>query len=154
LREETVQDLRAVVARRLREVRDAQGLTQRDVAARAGLSLGFVGAVERGRMAATVDTLARLAAALEVGAADLVGGESRAVPRILSHPEERIRALVRGQPADKLELAERVLREVLRPAKTEVTITAAMKHAGERPIVSGRSKTKRKRRGPAGDSAG
>lgn len=50
----------------VREMRGLRGLTQRELADRAGFSPSEVGEVERGRRVPRVDTLFRLAGALDV----------------------------------------------------------------------------------------
>lgn len=58
--------LRAVVAKNLRKLRHAKGLSQEDLADRAGINRNYVGMLEREENAATVDTLERLADVLEI----------------------------------------------------------------------------------------
>lgn len=65
-------ELRARVGARLREWRKRRGLTQEQLAERAGLSYKFVGEVERGMGNPTLETLGRLADALHLDLADLV----------------------------------------------------------------------------------
>lgn len=57
---------------RLRRVRLESGLTQEDLAQRAGVDRTFPGRVERGETSPTLVTLVRLADALEVDPAVLV----------------------------------------------------------------------------------
>jgi transcriptional regulator with XRE-family HTH domain len=56
------------------EIRGRAGLSQGDVAERAGLHPTAVGLIERGERTAQIDTLVRLAGALEVEAGDLLRG--------------------------------------------------------------------------------
>ena len=51
---------------RLRELRVAAGLTQAELAERAGISVNFISLVERGLKSPTLSTMERLAAALKV----------------------------------------------------------------------------------------
>jgi transcriptional regulator with XRE-family HTH domain len=67
-----VAELRKQVGARLRELRLARGLTQEQLGERAGLSYKFIGEVERGIGNPTLDSLANLAAALEVQVVELV----------------------------------------------------------------------------------
>lgn len=67
-------DFYAAVARRIREVRAHQGLTQQDVANATGLSRGSIANIEGARQAPSLFTLARLGALLNVGVADLIEG--------------------------------------------------------------------------------
>lgn len=58
--------LRQFVGEVLRARRVAQGLTLRDVSARARVSLGYISEVERGQKEASSELLAALCAALDV----------------------------------------------------------------------------------------
>ena len=58
--------LRGVVARNLRRLRQAQGLTQEELADRAEVNRNYVGMLEREEHAATVDILEKFAAVLGV----------------------------------------------------------------------------------------
>lgn len=61
----------------LKERRLRRQLTQEQLAEASGLSYKFVGELERGQGNPTLETLARLAAALDVTMADLVGESDR-----------------------------------------------------------------------------
>lgn len=72
--------LHRAVGRRLRELRTAEsGLSQEALAARAGFHRTFVGKVERGESATTVDTIAALCAALGVTLADFFAPFDQAI---------------------------------------------------------------------------
>ena len=64
--------LREILARNLRRLRAERGLSQEELAHRAGLNRNYVGMIEREENAATVDTMEQLAAALNVDATDLI----------------------------------------------------------------------------------
>lgn len=64
--------LRSVVARNLRLLRQASGLSQEQLADRAGLDRNYVGKLEREENSPTVDTLESLALALQVDVERLV----------------------------------------------------------------------------------
>lgn len=59
-------NLREIVARNLRQIRHAKGLSQEELADRAGINRNYVGMLERSEHAATVDMLEQLAVALDV----------------------------------------------------------------------------------------
>jgi transcriptional regulator with XRE-family HTH domain len=59
-------ELRRIVAQNLRRLRQDRGLTQEELADRAGLNRNYVGMVERKENAPTVDTLEALAKALDI----------------------------------------------------------------------------------------
>ena len=58
--------LREIVARNLRQIRHAQGLSQEELADRAGINRNYVGMLESEQHGATVDMLEKLALALDV----------------------------------------------------------------------------------------
>ena len=60
--------LRERVARNLRQLRHAKGLSQEELCSRANLDRNYVGKLEREENAATTDTLEKLAVALGVDA--------------------------------------------------------------------------------------
>ncbi len=63
--EEEAERLHRAVGQRLRDLRQTEpGLSQEKLAARAGLHRTYVGKVERGEAATTVDSLAALCAAM------------------------------------------------------------------------------------------
>jgi transcriptional regulator with XRE-family HTH domain len=59
-------------AGRLRQVRAARGMTQLELATQAGVSVAYVGRLERGRAAPGIDLVAKLAKALGTAAGDLL----------------------------------------------------------------------------------
>ena len=65
-------ELREIVARNLRRLRNAKGLSQEELADRADINRNYVGLLEREQHAATVDMLEKLAAVLEVDPIDLL----------------------------------------------------------------------------------
>lgn len=65
-------DLKEVMARNLRRTRHEKQLTQEELADRAGLSMRYVGAIERGDVSASVTILGRIADALEIEPGELL----------------------------------------------------------------------------------
>jgi transcriptional regulator with XRE-family HTH domain len=74
-------DIRALVGRNVRRARIEKGLTQEELAERAGTSQFYVSSLEAGRRNPTIGTLASLASALGVDHLDLLrpNGESSAI---------------------------------------------------------------------------
>ena len=77
--------------RAVKQRREAAGFSLRMLATRSGVSSSMISAIERGTKSPTVTTMARLAAALGVSAAALIGEGTGAAPRI--------RVLRRGEGA-------------------------------------------------------
>ncbi|WP_161532533.1 helix-turn-helix domain-containing protein [Bradyrhizobium sp. LCT2] len=65
-------DLKEVMAINLRRIRHVKKMTQEELADGAGLSVRYVGAIERADVSASVTVLGRIAEALGVEAADLI----------------------------------------------------------------------------------
>jgi len=65
-------DLKHVLAKNLRRLRHERDLTQEDVAGLTGLSLRYIGSIERARVSASVTVLGKLAAALKTDACHLI----------------------------------------------------------------------------------
>jgi len=63
--------LRRTVARNLRRFRQKRGLSQEELADRAGLNRNYVGMIEREENAPTVDALEQIAKALDINAVEL-----------------------------------------------------------------------------------
>ena len=73
LMEKSDSPLRQALARNLRDLRGERGLSQEELADRAGLHRTFVGAVERCERNISVDNIGKLADALGVPASVLLG---------------------------------------------------------------------------------
>jgi transcriptional regulator with XRE-family HTH domain len=61
---------------RVRDTRERQGLTQEQLAGRAGLDRSYVGGVERGEHNISLSNILKIARALGVSAADLLEEDS------------------------------------------------------------------------------
>ncbi|HET7486537.1 MAG TPA: helix-turn-helix transcriptional regulator [Acidimicrobiales bacterium] len=66
---------RATFGQRVRVLRQDRGLSQEQLAERSGLHRTYVSSLERGQRNVGLDNILRLAAALEVPAAELFGGD-------------------------------------------------------------------------------
>ncbi len=108
-----VRRLQEVVRLRVRALRVERGLTQEELCERAGISVDAVNRIEGGSRVPSLGTLERLASALEVGVADLLGGPAPRRPKP-STIVRRIAALMERQPVAVQEAIETVVRAVLR----------------------------------------
>lgn len=70
-------DLKEIMARNLRRVRHDKKLTQEELADRAGLSMRYVGAIERADVSASVTVLGQIADALEIDPTELLKKTSK-----------------------------------------------------------------------------
>lgn len=69
--------LRETVARNLRRLRQAKGLSQEELADRADINRNYVGMLEREQHAATIDMLEKLAAVLDSDPVEFFRREAR-----------------------------------------------------------------------------
>ncbi|TGQ35765.1 MULTISPECIES: helix-turn-helix transcriptional regulator [unclassified Mesorhizobium] len=65
-------DLKEIMAVNMRRLRHDQNVTQEELAARSGLSMRYVGSIERARVSASVSVLGRIASALNVDPCELI----------------------------------------------------------------------------------
>ncbi|ACI93568.1 conserved domain protein [Afipia carboxidovorans OM5] len=65
-------DLKEVMAINMRRLRYDKKLTQEELAERSGLSMRYVGSIERGAVSASVSVLGKVADALGVDPCDLI----------------------------------------------------------------------------------
>lgn len=59
---------------RIRQVRKAKGWSQDELAQKSGISMSFLGHIERGTRIMSLETFVRICSALEVGADELLWG--------------------------------------------------------------------------------
>lgn len=81
--EASVADADAILGGHLRHLRQGRKMSLQDVAARTGLSIGFISQIERGLSSPTIKTLRQIADALEIPLASLfqeVGGPQPGTP--------------------------------------------------------------------------
>lgn len=70
-------DLKEIMAVNMRRLRHDQNVTQEELAARSGLSMRYVGSIERARVSASVSVLGRIAKALNVDPCELIRKSTR-----------------------------------------------------------------------------
>lgn len=106
-----MEDIGARVGRRVQALRKGAGMTQDDLAAKAGVGRVFLSEIERGRKTPSLETLERLGAALEVDVTDFIleGGAKKT--RRVSGAERlgrRVAVLAQEAPPDELTRFERL----------------------------------------------
>jgi len=67
-----MQDLRLVLAKNIKKLRKARGLTQEQLAFEAEIDLTYIGGIERGKRNPSLLVMARIANALSVRVLDLL----------------------------------------------------------------------------------
>lgn len=76
-------NFRKELGERIRELRKSVGITQEELGEKSALSYKFIGEIERGQVNVSIDSLARIAIALEVKIGDLFSKEKIPVQKIL-----------------------------------------------------------------------
>ncbi|MCW8137695.1 MAG: helix-turn-helix transcriptional regulator [Planctomycetota bacterium] len=111
-------DIKAPLGDRIRFLRERSGLTQGQLAIASGVSKVFLGTVERGEKAATVETLEKIARGLQAEPHELFefsAKEASVTPA--DALGRRIAALARGASTSKLSKIERLVRLFLEPER-------------------------------------
>ena len=104
-------DIKRAVGKRIKIVRQRNGLTQDQLAEQVGLSPKYISGIERGVENPTMDILLRVAKALEVEPYDLfLFGESEESEKAL---RKGIEKMVREADREKLQLYFDVMRNIL-----------------------------------------
>lgn len=101
------QKITAAVAKRIKYFRNIRGISQEELALNASLNPAYYGQVERGLKCPTIDTLYKIAGALEVSPADFF--RSDILPNYISDYSHRIQELLTRIPPNK---ADRVLKVI------------------------------------------
>jgi transcriptional regulator with XRE-family HTH domain len=70
-------NLRVALAEQIRLFRSKRGLSQEELAFRAGLHRTYISLVERGKKSPTIDCLTRISAALHVRTSDLLANAEK-----------------------------------------------------------------------------
>lgn len=73
-------NLSATIGKRIREIRNAQGISLEELSFKAGLNAAHLGQIERGLRNPTIETLERIATALDVSFYDLISS-AETLPR-------------------------------------------------------------------------
>ena len=91
-------ELLTTIGSRLRSARVALGLSQEEVAARAGLNTSYLSQIERGRKAPSLDVFVRLATAVNLTLAELFADREDSAPSLDMREVER---LMEAVPAER-----------------------------------------------------
>jgi transcriptional regulator with XRE-family HTH domain len=115
--ERAVKHVRKFLGQRLRALRKEHALSQERLGERSGLSGKFIGEVERGEKSISVDSLYRVATALEVPLRQLTDVQSNKSSHVPTPEAERIFALVAARRPAELRKAYEVLRAMFAGAR-------------------------------------
>ncbi len=77
IRETSSSNLRAALAEQIRLLRSKRGLSQEELAFRAGLHRTYISLVERAKKSPTIDSLTRISAAMDVRTSELLASAEK-----------------------------------------------------------------------------
>src|ERR1700741_2432158 len=131
------------VSTRLKNVRQRHGLSQRELAKRAGVTNGMISLIEQGRVSPSVASLKKVLDGLPMGLAEFFTMDPAAAPQVfygsgelveLGEGAVSLRLVAAGRPARRMA----ILREVYEPGAD--TGSEMLSHAGEEggAVVAGR----------------
>ena len=104
------------MARRIRYLRKTKGLSQEEVALRAELNPAYFGQVERGLKCPTVDTLFKIAQAMDISLSELVRTDD---PQDDAAFLEAVQQTARCVPVEKRTQVLQVLKDVVKLFSTD-----------------------------------
>lgn len=99
------------VAARIKYFRHVRDFSQEDLALRANINPAYFGQVERGLKCPTIDTLYKIARALDVPLPELL--RTDALPASSSDSNLRLKELLSRVPEDKLEKVLNVIENIM-----------------------------------------
>ena len=88
---------------RIKELRKQQGLTQEDLADKAGLNPNYLGRIERGEINVTIETLSKIAVSLSKSLALLLPAELPTTKKG-EDPRQRLKKFLGSKSQEKLSL--------------------------------------------------
>jgi transcriptional regulator with XRE-family HTH domain len=110
-------DFLKLVGDRLRMIRKANGLTQEEVAEKAGLQYTYIGGVERGERNISLETLEKIISALGVSPVDVFNfHEIEILENLVSKKkflENNILYLLKGRSEEEIISLQKILKEIL-----------------------------------------
>ncbi len=103
------------IGMRIRQVRKAKGWSQDELAKKCGISMAFMGHIERGTRSMSLDTFASVCGALEAGADELLWGVANPSSAVLdmwdTHKKDAGQKAGGGQ-ADSYSMYVRIMKSV------------------------------------------
>ena len=101
------------VGAQVRHLRQAQGMTQQDLAQKSGLSVDHIGKIERGSTSPTVEALVQIAGGLTVTVQSLLDLHEGASPEETTSALAEFTRYLRQKSADDVAFAQSIVRQIL-----------------------------------------
>lgn len=105
------QEITTAVGKRIRQIRHARAISQEELAFRADLNPAYFGQVERGEKCPTIDTLFKIARALNISLLELL--QTEPFCGSASGREDDVRALLSRVPAGKMTQVLKIIEDVV-----------------------------------------
>ena len=103
----------AEIGTRIRQYRNRLGLSQEKLALNAGLTVSFLGDIERGLKKPTVESLEKLLVALDVSFCDFFDYETEIRPLKDCTALEKLTFELKNRPNDEVEMIYTVVKQML-----------------------------------------
>lgn len=97
------------LGQRMKQYRKRKGMTQERLAERLDISVSYVSRVERGAVKVSLETLAKIAAVLEVSPADLLGGMAK---NDFNYLNRELAEIVQNMDAEKIRLLTNIAKSI------------------------------------------
>ena len=101
------------VGNRIRQYRKRKGLSQETLALNAGLTVSFIGDIERGTKKPTVESLEKLLVALDVSFVEFFDFETEIRPPKDCSALEKLIVTLKDRPNDEVELIHSVVKQII-----------------------------------------
>ena len=108
-----MQTIHGEIGNRIRRYRKRTGLSQEKLALNAGLTVSFLGDIERGRKKPSVESLEKLLIALNVSFVDFFNYENEIRPIEDCNGLEKLILLLQGRTNDEVEMIYSVVKQIL-----------------------------------------
>jgi len=106
-------DLRVLTGERIRALRKARGLTQKQLAERANLDDAYLGSVERGERNISIDTLEKLIVAFEIQPSELfLPKEVNELKLVQKEAVDEYMAIIQTLSLEQLEALRKINKEI------------------------------------------
>ncbi len=99
--DEQKREITEAVGARIKYLRRMQGISQEELALKAGINPAYFGQVERGLKCPTIDTLCKIAKAMDISPDECLRSEE--LPDFSDDQVKRLQSLLARVPAEKLD---------------------------------------------------
>lgn len=109
----SVSNMTKLVGERIKYFRNQRGLSQEQLALRAGINTSYAGQLERGEKSPTVDTLGKISTALNIPLEEFFQIENKKTSDNMTTTMEKIAFLLNGRTASEQEAIYGIIKQLL-----------------------------------------